>query len=350
MVKRLVEALRIYSPPGKEEQIANYLYKLMSNMTFHEVYIDDVGNVHAIHGKGPTLLLAGHMDTVPGYIPVRVSGDIIYGRGAVDAKGPLLAMIFGVDKAINSEVNIPFKIHIAALVDEEGESKGAKYLIENNVKFDYAIICEPTNTIGVVVECRGSAHYKLECKGLGGHASSPQVGDSALEKILTVLLRIRELTNGNKGVTITPTAIESKSDAINKLPEYAYAILDVRYSTGISFNELSEILDRIARELGCNVQLLSEPTPPLKVKVTNPVVRAIVRGILRLGKKPLLMKKTGTNDANLLQIICKNIVVYGPGDSKLAHSNTEAISIKDFITGIDVYYYSILELSKITNI
>ncbi len=350
MVKSLMEILRIYSPSGKEEKVATYLYNLMCNLGFEEVYIDSVGNVHGIFGKGPTLLMLGHMDTVPGFIPVTLKDNTIYGRGAVDAKGPLLAMIFGVAKALHSNNDIPFKVHIAALVDEEGDSKGAKHLINSNVKFANAIVCEPTNTIGVVIECRGSIHYRIECKGRGGHASSPQVGDSALEKLLTIILELKNITEKNPDLSITPTVLEAKSDAPNKLPENAHAIIDVRYSANINLKDLITTISNITTKCGCYIRPLSEPVPPLKVSISSPIARAVIRGILKIGKKPIVMRKMGTNDANILSALGKNLVIYGPGNSKLAHSSNESISINEFITGVNVYYYSILELAKIMNI
>ena len=92
-IELLVKALEIYSPSGKESEISSYLATEMTKRGFR-VWTDDVGNVIGEIGQGkPVILLCGHMDTVEGYIPVRLENNKLYGRGAVDAKASLVAMI-----------------------------------------------------------------------------------------------------------------------------------------------------------------------------------------------------------------------------------------------------------------
>jgi len=92
-VQLLTKMLEIYSPSGKEEEISRFLAEEMEKMGFH-VKRDSVGNVIGEIGRGkPVILLCGHMDTVAGYIPVQNRDNKLYGRGAVDAKASLAAMI-----------------------------------------------------------------------------------------------------------------------------------------------------------------------------------------------------------------------------------------------------------------
>lgn len=89
-VRLLTNLLGIYSPSGKEEDIANFVAKEMKKLGF-QVGIDQVGNVIGTVGEGyPVIFLCGHMDTVAGIIPLRFEEGKIYARGAVDAKGPLV--------------------------------------------------------------------------------------------------------------------------------------------------------------------------------------------------------------------------------------------------------------------
>src|SRR5665647_850311 len=91
-VRLLTNLLGIYSPSGKEEDIASFLAKEMRKLGF-QVGVDGIGNVIGVVGEGePTIFLCGHMDTVAGHLPLRVEEGKIYARGAVDAKGPLAAM------------------------------------------------------------------------------------------------------------------------------------------------------------------------------------------------------------------------------------------------------------------
>ena len=84
----LYDLVRIYSPTGKEGKVADALMEKLADFSADSVYKDSVGNVMAIFpGQGPRVLVCGHMDTVPGRLPVSRKDDIITGRGAVDAKG-----------------------------------------------------------------------------------------------------------------------------------------------------------------------------------------------------------------------------------------------------------------------
>ena len=92
-IKMLEKALRLYTPSLSERSIAEFLADKCDDLGFEESRIDEVGNLIARKGSGsPKVLLCGHMDTVPGKIKVRKEGDSLYGRGAADAKAPLMAM------------------------------------------------------------------------------------------------------------------------------------------------------------------------------------------------------------------------------------------------------------------
>ena len=94
-VKTLEKALKLYTPSLREKSMADFLADKCDDLGFHDIHIDDVGNLIATKGSGsPKILLCGHMDTVPGRVRVRKEGDSLFGRGSSDAKGPLIAMLF----------------------------------------------------------------------------------------------------------------------------------------------------------------------------------------------------------------------------------------------------------------
>src|SRR3989304_10226052 len=112
-VRLLTDLLSIYSPSGKEEAISSFLVKEMKKLGFR-VRKNAIGNVIGEIGQGePTILLCGHMDTVAGHLPLRVEKDKIYARGAVDAKGPLAAMVIAA-AAVAKEPAFPAKVVIAS--------------------------------------------------------------------------------------------------------------------------------------------------------------------------------------------------------------------------------------------
>ena len=93
-VELLRRMLEIYSPSGEEEELASFIKETMVKLGFEPVWMDKAGNVYGAVGTGsPVILLCGHMDTVPGKTPVKMGDGRLYGRGAVDAKSSLAAMI-----------------------------------------------------------------------------------------------------------------------------------------------------------------------------------------------------------------------------------------------------------------
>src|SRR5689334_16870104 len=88
----LERMLRIPSLSGQEAELAQFLVAEMRRLGF-ESYVDGAGNAVGEIGAGPAIVLLGHIDTVPGVVPVRVEAGRLYGRGAVDAKGPFAAFV-----------------------------------------------------------------------------------------------------------------------------------------------------------------------------------------------------------------------------------------------------------------
>ncbi len=117
-VELLRGMLEIYSPSGSEGQLADFLQEQMRATGF-KVKKDHAGNVIGQLGtEGPRILLCGHMDTVPGQTPVRFEGDFLYGRGSVDAKSSLAAMIAGSSLAMK-RVSLSFRMTVVGVVEEE---------------------------------------------------------------------------------------------------------------------------------------------------------------------------------------------------------------------------------------
>jgi len=188
-VQLLTEMLRIYSPTGKEEKISNFLVKEMENLGFR-VWKDEVGNVIGEVGRGePTILLCGHMDTVPGFIPIRLENGKLYGRGAVDAKASLAAMI--VAAATLARQGLTNRISVVGVVDEEGKSRGIRHLIKKRIFADYAVFGEPSGVEKIVIAYKGSLHLKITCKTETGHSAAPWLFENAVEKAFEIWEKIK---------------------------------------------------------------------------------------------------------------------------------------------------------------
>jgi len=348
LLEEFVELLKKYSPTGKEEEAIKYVAKLANNYGFDEVFVDEVGNLHAIYGKGPVeLALIPHIDTVPGNIPVKICGNKVFGRGAVDAKGPLYAMLIGAS-LVKREVEDNVKIHFIAEVGEEGDSRGARFLISKNFKPNSIIIGEPSSTTGVVIAYRGSIHLKIKCYSEGGHPASPKIKPSAFEKFMMLMRELLTKAPGTEyDVPQARVTFIRAGEAPNKLPEELQAFIDIRVpfkntKWNVDFEKfLNEIKNIVTRNL-CEFEILGS-TRPVKVSSNSKVVRAVMRAIIRNGRKPVLVRKYGSSDMNLFYNIVKDVVAYGPGDSTLSHSLNEHIIVEDLLFGIKTYAQAIRE-------
>ena len=90
MNETLIGLVDQYSPSGGEQSAVRFLVERMQALGYDQAFSDEAGNAVGVIGKGPRqIVLLGHIDTVPGEIAVRVEEGVLYGRGAVDAKGPL---------------------------------------------------------------------------------------------------------------------------------------------------------------------------------------------------------------------------------------------------------------------
>jgi len=153
-IRLLNEIVNLDSPTGQESEIAEFLVKEMRSLGLRS-RLDEAGNaVGEYEGGGPTILLCGHMDTVPGKLPVRIEENRLYGRGAVDAKPALAAMICAAGALVKDD--IPADLLVVGAVDEEGRSRGIKSLIGRNVQADHAVFGEPSGVDNITIAYKGS--------------------------------------------------------------------------------------------------------------------------------------------------------------------------------------------------
>ena len=181
----LEKALRLYTPSLSEKPMADFLADKCDDLGFDDIRTDEVGNLIAKKGSGsPKILLCGHMDTVPGKIKVKKEGDYLYGRGASDAKAPLMAMLFAAASIQNFDGSITF----VGAVDEEGNATGIKNLVKNKLDIDYAIFGEPSGLRQVTIAYKGRIAINLRVNvGNSTHASAPWLAKNAIEESVILL-------------------------------------------------------------------------------------------------------------------------------------------------------------------
>ncbi len=359
-VRFLTNLLGIYSPSGKEQDIANFLAERMKRMGF-EVGIDAIGNVIGVIGEGePVILLCGHMDTVAGHVPLRVEEGKIYARGAVDAKGPLAAMIIAAAQAAK-EPGFKGKILVASVVEEEATSRGVRHLITQGIKADYAIFGEPSGVENITIGYKGQIQLKIVVRTATGHSSTPWLFENALEKAYELWRQFKaacpypslepeETPFGSITVCLVRIVGGSGNSVI---PFEAEMNLDVRvpiqFTTAQVYDKMSRI---IANYQATNPRVSIKATvmdtvEPFEANKASPLVHAMSSSVRKVINKPAkLLRKTGTGDMNILgKAMNLPIVTYGPGESYLDHTVDEHIDVKDYLEAIQVYKETILRLS-----
>ncbi len=356
-VKLLLDSLKIYSPTTKESELANFLTQTMKKMGYSKVRIDKAGNATGEIGRGDlSLLLCGHMDTVPGNLPVRKTRDFIYGRGAADAKSPLCALLVAGALAADSGIRITF----AGVTEEEGEGAGINEIMKSARNFDYAVFGEPSGANRITVGYRGRVSLYVTVKTGGGHAGSPWAHKSAFDEFSSMFSRLKEYERTKqvpgdhfRSLSLSPTLVRAGSYH-NVVPSLCEATLDLRLPPStLSSAALSDIRSIAeASKDGVEVKIRAgEPTEAYEANTGSKLVRAFQRAILlRLKAKPTMVRKTGTGDVNTFASQKgTDCVTYGPGVSATSHTNSEVVQIKDYLNSIEVLKEAFGQLAALSS-
>lgn len=330
----LIGLLQEYSPSASEAGAVDYLVRAMQTLGF-EARVDGAGNAVGSLGNGPNeILLLGHIDTVPGLITVEQKGDALYGRGAVDAKGPLAAFVSAAAQAGAGE---GWKVTVIGAVGEEGNSPGARYVRDHNPPPRMVVIGEPSGWDHVTLGYKGSLwlDYRLEQP----MAHSAARATSAAEQAVDFWVRLQEYAaQRNAGQTrvfdqLTPSlrTMHSETDGFC---EQAHLSINLRLPLGLDCGSLAEKV----RELAGPAQVeIEDCVQAYRGEKNTPLVRAFLAAIRQAGGQPGFTLKTGTSDMNILGPAwdCP-IAAYGPGDSNLDHTPEEHILVGEYLKGVEV--------------
>ena len=357
-VSTLEKALRLYTPSLSEKPLTDFLADKCDDLGFEDIQIDEVGNLIAKKGTGsPKIMLCGHMDVVPGKVKVRKEGDLLYGRGASDAKAPLIAMLFAAASIQNNNGTIIF----VAAVDEEGSATGIKYLVKKNMGIDYAIFGEPSGVKQVTIAYKGRLAINLKVSVEdSSHASAPWLSKNAIQESMIFAKELKDgLESGQedktKGMLLTVTITEIKGGiSHNVTPKECETTFDIRIPVDMNCKsteqKIATLVKEIAEKRGVEAfySILDE-TEPFEAAHNSPLVRAFTLGIIDIEhSRPTLIRKTGTGDMNVLGNQWKiPVVTYGPGDPHEAHTIDEKVSIDEFLRGIEILKKTLQHLKRL---
>ena len=189
--------------------------------------------------QGPTIVLHGHLDVVPGrpeQFDPRADGDRLIGRGAYDMKGGLAGMMCAVRELAAQQA---VRVHFVCVSDEESDepfSRGSDYVVERGYTGDFAITGEPTD-LRIGVQAKGVLALRVDVAGKAAHGSTPWLGDNAVLKAVDVFRQIQAMPFAREASELfdRPSISLGKisgGDRINTVPDLATIDVDIRYLPG----------------------------------------------------------------------------------------------------------------------
>ncbi len=326
--------LKQYSPTGQESSAAGYLVGQMQGLGFN-AKVDAVGNAVGTLGSGPNeLLLLGHIDTVPGFINVTRQQDNLYGRGSVDAKGPLACFVCA---AVRAKILSNWRITVIGAVAEEGDSHGARYICER-YNPQMVVIGEPSGWDRITLGYKGSVWFRYSLVQALAHTAGRS--GSACEAAVNYWNKIRQQAAEYNApfpkvfdqLTLTLREMNSTQEGFY---ETARLKIGMRLPLGLSPSLAIELVSAAADEADVKIE---DSIPAFRAEKNTPLVRAFLASIRQSGGQPGFSLKTGTSDMNLAGPTWPKvpILTYGPGDSNLDHTPEEHIQVSEYLNGIRV--------------
>ena len=338
----LEEMVSIPSVSTQEREIGQWLVTRLRGMGF-AAKRDEVGNVIAFWGSGPReVLLLGHMDTVPGFIPVRREAHRLFGRGAVDAKGPLAAAITAVSR---QPAGAACRFTVIGAVEEEGSSRGARHLVNRKAP-DQLVILEPSGWDAITLGYKGSLKVRYRLSKPMGHGAGPN--ESAADQAIAFVRRVQDhaATQGDglgNFERLDARILRFHADH-DGFKDTAAMTVGFRLPPNFNVPALQKQLETWAETAELRFEYADAA---VRAEKNTPVVRAFLKGIRDAGGTPRFKVKTGTSDMNILAPIwgCPTLA-YGPGDSKLDHTPDEAMDLEDFARGVNVLTSALGHLAR----
>ena len=348
-----------------EAAASTWLADQMRAHGFDRAYVDEAGNAVGELGEpsaSRTIVLLGHIDTVPGNIPVRIEGNRLYGRGSVDAKGPLAtfvagAAMFATAAARTADVRV---VVVGAVEEEAATSKGARFIAS---RFDgrreripnACIIGEPSHWNRVTLGYKGRLLLDLIADQPMAHTAGP---DASVASVVVDLWNwvTAHAAKHNEGKDkafdqLTPSLrrfITATTDAMHDTVDAQFA-----WRLPVGFDA-----EGFMRELETQALKPSSPQaqktqfklsfrghePAWRGDRTNTLVKSFLAGLrsVEASEKLGFVLKTGTSDMNVVAPIWKcPIVAYGPGDSSLDHTPNEHLDLDEYWKAVHVVEHTL---------
>ena len=354
----------------QEAAASTWLVSQMRGAGFDRAFVDGAGNAVGELGDSTaarTIVLLGHIDTVPGNIPVRIEGELLYGRGSVDAKGPLATFVAGAARfgsAAAKAANLRVVV-VGAVEEEAATSKGARFIAarfdgsQERVP-DACIIGEPSHWNRVTLGYKGRLLLDLTADQPMAHTAGP---DASVASVVVDLWNwvtahaARVSAGKDKAFDQLSPSLRRFITATNaEMHDTVDAQIAWRLPVGFDAEALiKEIEEQAIRPLGHQAIKTSFKLTfrgyeqAWRGDRSNALVRSFLAGLRShdSGAQLGFVLKTGTSDMNVVAPIWKcPIVAYGPGDSALDHTPNEHLELDEYWKAINVLEQTLIAYAE----
>lgn len=370
-LEKFIEIPSYLSKETNETAGATFLYNLFQKEGI-EAHLIEVKsgrkNIIAKMGNenGKCLLLTGHTDTVGLYgnkelLNPRRDPRFIYGRGACDMKGSMIAMVYAMIDLKRQGTPLEGQIVFCGAIDEELSSLGTiDYLNNPNNNVDGAIVGEPTG-LEIGLGHRGLEWITFKSEGKIMHSGSKKVACNAIENMMAFYaLLVKDFPIKDHEIigpsTINAGVIKGGFQP-STVPDYCELSVDIRYLPEQGFQEIKKHIDktiRLAKEKNPFSKIKYEVFQgsklgygffhePCLIEKENPLVQSVEKAIIEHFETLKLGSFSAWTDGGLLNTYGKiPTLIFGPGNLKDAHSPLERISINELLVSVDIYRDSAL--------
>jgi acetylornithine deacetylase len=313
----------IESISDNEGSVAAYLHDHLAKLAARtggqvERMAVEGGRFNVLASWGQAIVtLSTHMDTVPPFFPSREDAEFIWGRGSCDAKGIIAAMVMAAEKLLGESVK---NFALLFVVGEERNSAGALVAAKTPRGSKYLVNGEPTES-KLVVASKGILRFEVVARGKMAHSAYPELGESAIEKLLDVLDAIRGIplpADAQLGPCTLNIGTISGGRAPNVIADAAKAEILVRI-----VGDAAPVREAFASAVGKRAELVE--------MLCIPAVRfASVDGL------PTSVVSFAT-DAPLFSKTWGEPLLLGPGSIHVAHTLEERISKRELADAVGMY-------------
>lgn len=325
------QLIDIPSVTGAESEVCGFLAAHLKDLGYRvelQDVIDGRTNLSATTDRPPRIVLSTHMDTVPPFIGSSEDDEYVYGRGACDAKGIIAAQIAAAERLRAQGVEA---IGLLFTVDEEASSLGARAANEHRLAPEcrYLINGEPTDNL-LASGSKGSLRARIRTEGRAAHSAYPEKGESAIEKLLDVLARLRATDWPAEpffGQTTCNIGVLSGGTGTNVIPAEAEAQIHIRLTTDSEV--VRKLLQQVVNGSGAHLEYLSS-TEPVRTLAVEGFEQSVVRFTTDI---PHL-----TNWGAPLLL--------GPGSIFDAHTSHERVAKRELENAVDLYVRLVKELLR----